>query len=64
MDLDGRGQREELGGVEGGETLIRIYYVRKKSLLSTKGKQENYVLCQVVLINKYFVLISHTHINS
>jgi hypothetical protein len=25
MELDGRGGREELGGVEGGDTVIRIY---------------------------------------
>jgi hypothetical protein len=30
MDLNGRGGGEELGGSEGGETVIEIYYVRKK----------------------------------
>jgi hypothetical protein len=30
VDPDRRGGREELGGVERGETIIRIYYVRKK----------------------------------
>lgn len=29
VDLDGGQGREELGGVEGGETVTRIYYVRK-----------------------------------
>ena len=29
VDLDGRDGGEELGGVEGEETVIRIYYVRK-----------------------------------
>jgi hypothetical protein len=29
VDLDGRRGGEELGGVEGGETIIRIYYVEK-----------------------------------
>ena len=29
---------EELGGVEGGETIIRIYYLRKKNLFSIKEK--------------------------
>jgi hypothetical protein len=36
----GGDERKELGGVEGGEIVIRIYYVRKKNLLSTKGKRE------------------------
>lgn len=30
MDSDGKGRGEELGDEEGGETVIRIYYVRKK----------------------------------
>ena len=29
MGEDGLGGGEELGGVEGGETVIRIYYVKK-----------------------------------
>jgi hypothetical protein len=29
VDADGRRGGEGLGGVEGGETIIRIYYVRK-----------------------------------
>ena len=37
MDPDGSG--EELQGVEGGETITRTDYVRKK-LLSIKGKSE------------------------
>lgn len=37
MDSDGMGGREELGGVEGRETIIMIYYVRKFSF-SIKGK--------------------------
>lgn len=39
MDLYGRGLGEELGGVEGGVIMIRIYYVRKKNLFSIKGKK-------------------------
>jgi hypothetical protein len=31
LDLDGRGRREGLGGVEGGKTTIGIYYGRKTS---------------------------------
>ena len=30
VDLDVRGSEEELEGVEGFETVIRIYYIRKK----------------------------------
>ena len=30
VDPEGRGGGEELGGVERGETTIRIYYVRQK----------------------------------
>lgn len=29
LDLDEREGGEELGGVEGGETIIQIYYMRK-----------------------------------
>jgi hypothetical protein len=29
VDLDERRGREELGGVEGGETMVQIYYMRK-----------------------------------
>jgi hypothetical protein len=36
VDLDGRGVREELGRVEGQETLTNIYCI-KKSLLSMEG---------------------------
>lgn len=31
--LDGRGGWEELGGVEGGGNVIRIYYMRKNPIL-------------------------------
>lgn len=36
MDLDERGNREELGKVEGGNTVMRIYYVREKSIFNKK----------------------------
>jgi hypothetical protein len=38
VDLDRRRGRKELGGVEGGETLIRIYYVRKQSISNKRGR--------------------------
>lgn len=34
VDWDGRGGGEGLGGVEGGETIIRIYYVRNESIFN------------------------------
>ena len=37
IDPDGKRGGEELGGVEGGEIVIRIYCVRKKS---NKRKQK------------------------
>ena len=33
--------RKDLGGVEKEETIIRIFYVRKKYLLSMKGESIN-----------------------
>ena len=36
VDLEEIGDEEELGGVEKGETIIRICYVRKKYLFSIK----------------------------
>jgi hypothetical protein len=36
VDLLKKVIREEQGGVEGGETIIRICYVRKKYLFSIK----------------------------
>jgi hypothetical protein len=36
MDLDGKESREELGELEEGETIIRIYCI-KKNLFPTKN---------------------------
>lgn len=36
MDPDGRGGVRKLGGVEGRGTLIRIHYVRKRSIFNRK----------------------------
>lgn len=33
VNMQEREGREELGRVEGGETIIRIYYIRKSSIL-------------------------------
>jgi hypothetical protein len=41
VDPDGKGDGKEPRGVEGGETVIRIYssYVRKKSIFNKRGKR-------------------------
>lgn len=33
-DMEGRGNGMELGGVEGGKTITRIYFVRKNYILN------------------------------
>lgn len=38
MDPDGRGGEEDLGGVEGGQTAIRIYCRRKEFIFNSTGK--------------------------
>lgn len=38
MDTDGRGSREEQGGVEGGKIIIRIYYVGKNYIFNKKNE--------------------------
>lgn len=40
MDADGRGEENDLG-VEGGETVIRIYCVRGKNLFSIRVGKRN-----------------------
>lgn len=41
MDLVGMRDGEDLGLVEGKKTIIRMYYVRGKKLLSVKGRNRN-----------------------
>lgn len=36
MDLEGRGDEEKMGRVNGGKTLIEVYYVRKKSIFNQR----------------------------
>lgn len=38
MHPEGSGGGRELGGVETGETIIKIHHVRNKELLIMKGK--------------------------
>lgn len=41
IDPDGRGVGKELGGAEGGKTIKRVYYVRRKKIHSQqKGGKE------------------------
>lgn len=40
VDMDARGDREELGGVGIRETVIRIYYMKKR-VFSVKEKNPN-----------------------
>jgi hypothetical protein len=40
IGLDGRGGGNKLEGVEGRETVMKVYYVRKKNLLSKKKKKK------------------------
>ena len=39
VGLNGRGGREEPGGVERGEIIFRIHYVRKKSILNKRRRK-------------------------
>ena len=36
MDPEGRGDGEQLRGVEGGETVVKLHYVRKKSIFNKR----------------------------
>lgn len=40
VDPDGRGGREQLGGLEGGKTVIMIYLLRKESIFNKRGKEK------------------------
>jgi hypothetical protein len=37
VDLDGKGSRENLEGVEGREMIIKMYYMRKESIFNKRG---------------------------
>lgn len=54
MDLDGRGGGEELGE-EGRETIVRIYYMREKSIFNKRAKKkiQNYLLSQMLSRKKF-----------
>ena len=38
MDLDRRGGRKDLGGAEGGETVFRVYCMRRESMFNKRGR--------------------------
>lgn len=44
MDPDGRGGEEELGGVKGGETAIRISYMKKTEFIFSTSEKKGNVL--------------------
>jgi hypothetical protein len=48
---DGKGGWEELVRAEGGETIIRIYYVEKKSIFS---KEKHIYICKIILKVNFF----------
>lgn len=39
MGLDRRGVGEKLGEIEGGETVLQLYYMRKKCVLNKRDKR-------------------------
>lgn len=68
MYPEGRENRKELGGVEEGYTIIRIYYMRKEFIFNRRKKGKNVIMftghlydriCQFsrVYIAKYYVYI-------
>ena len=44
MDPGGRGCGEELGGVEGGKIVIRVYCMRKESIFD-EGVENGFLQC-------------------
>jgi hypothetical protein len=44
LDLDGQRGGEELTGVEGGETVIRIHYVRKKCIFNNNNSNNKNII--------------------
>lgn len=44
VDLNRRGSRDQLGGVQGGENVIRIYYLRKTTIFSITGKKKSLLI--------------------
>lgn len=41
MDPQGRGGREGLEGIEDGQTINRIYWVKKKSVFNKRGRKNS-----------------------
>lgn len=50
VDLNGRGGGKELGDVGGGETVVRIYYIKKIYFQEKKKNKE-----KLDLLSKYFI---------
>lgn len=49
-NLDGSGVEEKLGGVEEQEAIIKIYYVRKKSIFSYNKKSKETFIAEILNI--------------
>lgn len=47
MDPEGRGNEKEEGGVEEGETIIRLYYIRKEFTFNKREKVN--MFCELFL---------------
>jgi hypothetical protein len=48
VDPGGRVNEEGLGGTEGGDTVIRVYYVKGEKLFQSKGRKGE------IVVNKLF----------
>ena len=62
VDSEGRGDREELEGVRGRITGIKIYYIRKDSLFNNREngwEEEERKLCGKFFPNKVFQILQY-----
>lgn len=58
VDLDGRANVKNLGRVERGEIIIRIYYVRKKYFQLKENFKKNYVWFSLSIIHLFSKCLS------
>lgn len=42
VDLDRSEDEKELGGIEGGKSVMRIFYVREESIFNKKNEKKYY----------------------
>lgn len=55
INPDGRGGGKELGGVEGGKTIIRVYFVRRKKFHSQQKGGKEIGREQTVACGKFYL---------